>query len=166
MLRREHLTDTEWLIVRNAPHHVALAVSISEGSLFDEMLERAAAMAGIVDAANSRHPLLSGIAGSPDIMAAQEQLRDWLRSLDDAERTPARLQDQALTVFRDAVQALHSRGGQEDVQHYCDFVIALATRVARAAREGDMLGFGGQLMSGSEQTFIALLEETVVSIRR
>jgi hypothetical protein len=166
MLRREELTDAEWLIVRNAPHHVALAVSASEGSLLDEMLERAAALAGIVDAANSRYSLLSGIAAGPEIMAAQDQLRAWIHGLDDSERTPARLQDKAMALFRDAINTLHSRGGHDDVEHYCAFVIGLATRVARAAREGDLLGFGGQLMSGSEQSFIAKLEQVVVSTRR
>src|SRR5262245_55834799 len=49
MLTREQLTDEQWRTVRNTPHHVALAVSVAGGSLFDEMLEREAAMAGIVD---------------------------------------------------------------------------------------------------------------------
>jgi len=62
MLSREQLTDDQWRAVRNTPHHVALAVSALGGSIFDEMLERSAAMAGIVDALNSRHPLVRGIA--------------------------------------------------------------------------------------------------------
>ncbi len=49
----------------------------SGGSLFDEMLERSAAMAGIVDALNSRHPLVQGIAASVDVMDAQDQVRAW-----------------------------------------------------------------------------------------
>lgn len=166
MLKREDLTAAEWLIVRNAPHHVALAVSATEGSLLDEMLERAAAMAGIVDAANSRHPLVAGISAGPDIMDAQDQLRVWFHSLDESERNAHRLQDKALALFRQALDALKARGGHDDVDCYSDFVIALATRVARAAREGDMLGIGGALMSGSEKSFIALLEGAVVSNRR
>ena len=39
-----------------------------------------------------------------------------------------------------------------------DFVLALATRVARSAREGDLLGIGGELVSSGERAFIALLE--------
>ena len=50
MLTRDQLTDDQWRTVRNTPHHVAIAVSAAGGSIFDEMLERAAAMAGIVDA--------------------------------------------------------------------------------------------------------------------
>ena len=158
MLTREQLTDDQWRTVRNTPHHVAIAVSAAGGSIFDEMLERSAAMSGIVDALNSRHPLVQGIGASADIMAAQDQLRTWYHSLEDSERDVATLQAKALAMFKDAVGMLHERGQRDDVRLYCDFVIALATRVARTAREGDMLGIGGELVSSGERSFIALLE--------
>src|SRR5688572_11483489 len=158
MLTRDQLTDDQWRTVRNTPHHVAIAVSSVGGSIFDEMLERAAAMSGIVDALNSRHPLVQGIGSSADIMAAQDQLRAWYHSLDDSERQAANLQAKALDMFKDAVDTLQQRGQHDDVRLYCDFVIALATRVARTAREGDMLGIGGELVSSGERSFIALLE--------
>ena len=158
MLTRDRLTDEEWRTVRNAPHHVAIAISAAGGSIFDEMLERAAAMAGILDALNSRHPLLQGIGASADIMAAQAQLRSWYYELEDSERHAAALQAKALAMFKDAIAMLESRGHRDDVRVYCDFVIALATRVARTAREGDVLGIGGELVSGGERSFIALLE--------
>jgi hypothetical protein len=166
MLTREQLTDDEWCTVRNTPHHVALAVSAAGGSLFDEMLERAAGMSGIVDAVNSRHPLVQGIGASADIMAAQEQVRSWYHTLDDSERHAAKLQAKALVMFRDAVLTLQAHGEHDDVRHYCDFVIALATRVARSAREGDVLGVGGELVSGGERSFIALLEAATAGNRR
>jgi hypothetical protein len=158
MLTRDQLTDDQWRTVRNAPHHVAIAVSAVGGSIFDEMLERAAAMAGIVDALNNRHPLVQGIGASADIMAAQDQLRAWYHGLDDSERHAANLQAKALAMFTDAVRTLAERGQNDDVRPYCDFVIGLANRVARSAREGDMLGVGGELISSGERTFIALLE--------
>jgi hypothetical protein len=161
MLTREQLSDEQWHTVRNTPHHVALAVSVAGGSLFDEMLEREAAMAGIVDALNNRHPLVRGIGASADIMAAQEQVRSWYHTLDDSERHAATLQAKALTMFQEAVLTLRAHGHHEDVRQYSDFVIALATRVARTAREGDVLGIGGELVSGGERSFIALLEAAI-----
>jgi len=158
MLTRDQLTDDQWRTVRNTPHHIAIAVSAVGGSIFDEMLERSAAMSGIADALNSRHPLVQGIGASADIMAAQDQLRTWYHGLEDSERHATNLQAKALAMFKDAVGTLQERGQHDDVRHYCDFVIALATRVARTAREGDMLGMGGELVSSGERTFIALLE--------
>jgi hypothetical protein len=49
------------------------------------------------------------------------------------------------------------------VRYYCDFVITLATRVARTAREGDVLGIGGELVSSGERGFIALLEAAIAA---
>ena len=158
MLTRDKLTDDQWRTVRNTPHHVVIAISAAGGSVFDEMLERAAAMSGIVDAQHSRHPLLQGIATAADIMAAQDQVRRWYHGLNDSERHPAKLQAKALAMFKDAVVTLEQRGQHDDVRNYCDFVLALATRVARSAREGDLLGIGGELVSGGERAFIALLE--------
>jgi hypothetical protein len=163
MLTREQLTDDQWRTVRNAPHHVVIAVSAVGGSLLDEMLERAAAMSGIVDALNSRHPLVQGIGASADIMAAQEQVRRWFHELEDSERHAANLQAKALAMFRDAVVTLQERGHHDDVRHYSDFVITLAVRVARTAREGDMLGIGGELVSSGERAFIELLEATLTT---
>ena len=166
MLSREQLTDDQWRAVRNTPHHVALAVSALGGSIFDEMLERSAAMAGIVDALNSRHPLLRGIAASTDIMDAQDQVRTWYHGLGDAERNIDSLRAKALLSLQDAILALNTCGETDDVRHYGDFVIALATRVARAAREGDLFGVGGELVSTHERSFIELLEVTIDSAGR
>jgi hypothetical protein len=166
MLTRDQLTDEQWAMLRNTPHHVALAISAVGGSLFDEMLERAAAMAGIVDALNSRHPLVQGIGASADIMAAQEQVRSWYHALEDSERHAASLQAKALAMFQESVLTLQVHGHHDDVRYYSDFVITLATRVARTAREGDVLGIGGELVSGGERTFIALLEAAIGGYRR
>jgi len=166
MLSREQLTDDQWRAVRNTPHHVALAVSALGGSIFDEMLERSAAMAGIVDALNSRHPLLRGIAASTDIMDAQDQVRTWYHGLEEAERNIDSLRAKALLSLQDAILALNTCGETDDVRHYGDFVIALATRVARAAREGDLFGVGGELVSTHERSFIELLEVTIDSAGR
>jgi hypothetical protein len=45
-------------------------------------------------------------------------------------------------------------------------VISLARRVARAAKEGDLLGVGGTLMSPPEQQFIRRLELCVEQVNR
>ena len=166
MLTREELTDDQWQTVRNTPHHVVIAVSVAGGSLLDEMLERAAAMAGIVDALNSRHPLVRGLGASADIMAAQDQVRAWYHALEDSERHAANLQAKALAMFQDAVSTLQDRGHHDDVRYYSDFVISLALRVARTAREGDLFGIGGELVSMEERTFIAMLEAATTSYAR
>jgi hypothetical protein len=161
MLTRNQLTNVQWQAVRNTPHHVIIAVSAAGGSPFDEMLERAAGLQGIVDAVNSSHPLVSEIAQSAQIMNAQDEVRKWFYTLDEAHRTPEKLQEKALETARHALEALGTHGGPEDLMHYGEFIRALAMRVARAAREGDLMGIGGELVSVRERIFIERLDVVI-----
>lgn len=158
MLTRDKLTADQWRAVRNTPHHVIIAVSASGGSPFDEMLERAAGLQRIVDAMNSTHPLLQEIAGSVHIMHAQNDVRSWYYTLEDQHREPARLQEKALESMQHALDALKQHGSSDDLLHYGEFVMSVAMRVARAAREGDLFGVGGELVSRAERQFIEQLE--------
>jgi hypothetical protein len=99
-------------------------------------------------------------------MEAQDQVRTWYHGLEDAERNVDSLRAKALGSLQDAILALNASGATDDVRHYGDFVIALATRVARAAREGDLCGVGGELVSTHERSFIELLEVTIDSAGR
>ena len=161
MLTRDKLNAAQWRDVRNTPHHVIIAVSASGGSPFDEMLERSAGLQGIVDAMHSTHPLVREIAAAHHIMHAQDHVRTWYYALPDRDRTPGRLQTKAIETFEDALTVLGSHGGRDDQVHYSEFVLSLATRVARAAKEGDLLGFGGELVSKNERAFIQQIEVIV-----
>jgi uncharacterized protein YbaP (TraB family) len=161
MLTRDKLTAIQWQAVRNTPHHVIIAVSSAGGSPFDEMLERAAGLQAIVDAINSTHPLVSEIAGSTHIMTAQDEVRKWYYTLDEQHRTAEKLQEKALETAKHALEALGTHGTAEDLMHYGSFVMSLAMRVARAAKEGDVLGIGGELVSEHERRFIERLDQLV-----
>ena len=158
MLTRDKLSAEQWRAIRNTPHHVIIAVSASGGSPFDEMLERAAGLQRIVDAMNSTHPLLQEIAGSVHIMHAQDEIRSWYYTLEDEHRHATRLQEKALESMQHALDALKQHGSPDDMLHYGDFVMSVAMKVARAAKEGDVLGVGGELVSRAERQFIEKLE--------
>jgi hypothetical protein len=158
MLTRDKLTVVQWHAIRNTPHHVVVAVSAAGGSPFDEMLERNAGMQAIVDAMHHTHPLVREIAGSTHIMQAQQDIRNWYYTLAETQRTPRSLQEKALESMHHALDALDTHGTPEDLLHYAAFVLSTATRVARAAREGDLFGVGGELISRGERQFIQELE--------
>ncbi len=157
MLTRDKLNDAEWRAIRNTPHHVIVAVSLTGGSAFDDMLERNAGLQAVVDGMHSTHPLMRAIAESTQIMAAQDEIRAWYLKVPDADRTPTTLAAKALESMKQAVAALDAHGTHDDLLQYGDFVVATATRVARAAKEGDLFGAGGQLVSDREKNFIAQL---------
>jgi len=157
MLTRENLNPAEWRDVRDTPHHVIVAVSVSGGSPFDEMLERKAGLQAVVDAMHSTHPLLRDIAVAENIMKAQTDVREWYYTLPEGQRTPAVLRNKALESMGRALDAISAHGAPQDRLHYVEFIVALANRVAMAAREGDVLGVGGQLVSKEESGFIERL---------
>ena len=87
-------------------------------------------------------------------------------TLEEIHRTPTNLQEKALESMRHALDALDSHGIPEDLLHYAEFVLSTANRVAGAAREGDLFGVGGELISGGERGFIEQIEKAVQSRRR
>jgi len=161
MLTRDKLTFVQWRAIRDTPHHVVIAVSAVGGSIFDEMLERSAGLQGIVDGMHSTHPLVREIAASTHIMQAQQDVRSWYYTLEDASRTPETLQEKAIQSLVQALDALDAHGGPDDLLHYAEFVLSTAGRVARAAREGDLFGIGGELMSRGEREFIDRLDALI-----
>ena len=158
MLTREKLNDTDWAVIRDTPHLVIIGISSTGGSPMDELLEHTAGMKSIVDAMNSTHPLVREIAVGANIMQAQKSIQSWYRSHDQANRSPVMLQEKAIDSMKSAVDVLRAEGGPEDLLQYSDFVRSLAMRVARAAREGDVLGVGGELVSAGERRFLDRLE--------
>jgi hypothetical protein len=161
MLTRDRLTEHQWIPIRNTPHHVVIAVSAAGGSPLDDLLEHRAGLQGIVDAMHSTHPLVREIAASHHIMHAQDHVRTWYYTLPDPDRTPTTLQSKAIESFQHALSVLAEHGVRDDQLHYSEFVLSLATRVARAAREGDLMGLGGQLVSTNERAFIQQIEVIV-----
>jgi hypothetical protein len=157
MLTRDKLNVVQWRAVRNAPHHIVVAVSAAGGSVLDEMLERNAGLQGIVDGMHSTHPIVRDIAASAEIMEAQDEIRAWYYTLDDAERAPTALQEKAVATLEQALETLAALGDKDDLLHYGEFVMATASRVARAAREGDLFGIGGELVSRGERHFLQRL---------
>jgi hypothetical protein len=87
-------------------------------------------------------------------MKAQTDVRDWYYTLPESQRTPTVLRNKALESMGRALDAITAHGAPEDRLHYVEFIVALANRVAKAAREGDVLGVGGELVSTEERGFI------------
>lgn len=164
MLTREKLAPEEWRVMRDAPHLVMMAVSAAGGSPMDRMLERHAGMRSIVEASDSPHPLIRALADAPQIMEAQDDIYRWFYRLADAERTPEGLQERALQAMSQALDVVAEHGKGEDVLAYTEFALMLATRVARAAREGDVMGLGGKRVSAAEAAFIRRLEGIAATV--
>ena len=60
-----------------------------------------------------------------------------------------------------AVAILKSKGAAGDLDAFRSFLVDLADRTAKAAKEGSFLGFGGERVSEGERNVIARLTQAL-----
>jgi hypothetical protein len=154
LLTQASLSPDQWAVLRDAPHLVALAVSASGGSRLDTVLERAAGNAAIANGINNDHPLVRAIAGTAEVEAAAAAIRALVTDARGSLRAAPELVPIATEGARRAAEVLRARGGELDRHAYREFVLGVARKVAEAAREGDVMGLGGRLVSDAERAAI------------
>jgi hypothetical protein len=159
LLTRAALSAEQWAAVRDAPHLVVFAVSGASGSPLDLLLERAAGRAAIASGINSDHPLVRAIAERAELDVAAALAEEIAIGTYGPLRPPAVLMEFAIDALRRAVAVLREHGAEPDRCAYREFVLGVAHRVARAAREGDFLGFGGQRVSDAERAALIAFEQ-------
>jgi methylmalonyl-CoA mutase cobalamin-binding subunit len=76
-------------------------------------------------------------------------------------RTPTELQRVAVQAAVEAHAVLADRGSDLDFYAYRTYVAGISRAVAEAAREGDLLGIGGTLVSDTERTVIDAVDEAL-----
>jgi hypothetical protein len=159
LLTQETLTRDEFVLLRDAPLYVVLAISGSGGSRLDSLFERAAGAKAILNGKNNDHPLVRAIAVPSEIDAAMSVVDARVRDARGALAPPSTLQQLAVDAVRQAVSVLNRQGGELDMFGYREFIRSVAKRVAEAAREHDILGLGGQLVSDGEREVITAIEK-------
>lgn len=161
LLSRGSLSPEQWAALRNLPHLVAIAVSASSGSPLDLLFEHAAGRAAIANGINNDHPLVRAIAGRGEIDAAKVAVRAIVTEPQGMHRAPEELLQLATKAARHAAHLLRELGSELDRYAYREFVIGVARKVAEAAREGDFMGLGGQLVSDAERAAISAVAEAL-----
>ena len=159
LLTQASLSPDEWAALRNLPHLVAIAVSASAGSPIDLLFEHVAGRAAIANGVNNEHPLVRAIAGRREIEAARVAVKLIVIEPKGMHRPPEELLPIAIEAARRAADLVRVRGNELDQCAYREFVIGVARRVAEAAREGDILGFGGHRVSDAERAAIAAITQ-------
>lgn len=67
----------------------------------------------------------------------------------------------ALEKFASATELIRTKCEAKELEIFQNWVISIAERVAGAAKEGDILGFGGKRISEEETVFLKSLKERV-----
>jgi hypothetical protein len=162
LLTREALDGEQWAILRDTPYLVGLAISHATGSRLDALLERAAGAKAIADGINNDHPLIRAIAAKDEMDRVIDAMYARFAAVGGRlNRTPAEMQRFAVQAAVEAHAVLAERGSDLDFYAYRTYVAGISRAVAEAAREEDLLGIGGTLVSDAERAVIDAVEEAL-----
>ena len=161
MASKSDFTVTEWEMLRDAPHLVALSVAIAGGSGIVGSLKEAMAPAmALVEAAKGDNVLLREICQPDEMKASQSGLRSRLK-ITDIDTLRSELKNAALQGAQGALELLRQKGFNEDVSIFRNFLWDIGNRVAQAAKEGGFLGFGGERVSENERALLSDLSDAL-----
>jgi hypothetical protein len=156
LLTREALSDDQWTVLRDTPYLVALAISEAGGSRVDALLERGAGAKAIADGINSDHPLIRAIGHQPEMDRVIEAMQGRFVGVGGRTKlSPAEFKEIAVESAQRAFAILAGAGSELDLYAYRSFVTTVSRAIAEAAREGDLLGIGGTLVSDGERAVIS-----------
>jgi hypothetical protein len=149
MSTKTAFTEDEWTMLLRLPLLAGTAVVTADASgpigLFKEL------------SAMGKHVLAAGEnAGSgglvadlvADIKAIAEKK---LPAPKDEKIAPRELKPRLLDHLRQATSLLSAKSTPLDTETYKQWILDVTTNVARAAKEGTLLGFGGTLVSEAER---------------
>jgi len=148
MTRKADFNAEEWTTITSAPALAAVAVSTADrGGTLRESLS----VGQVYQAARADHhsELLEAILASPPGLDP--------RTLQDRAALP----DRAEAAVRAASDLLREKATDAELREFGDFVVAVTDAVARAHKEGGVLGFGGKEVSEPER---AVMDRLLVAL--
>lgn len=161
MSSKSDFTTSEWEVLRDAPHYVTLAVATAGASgLIGSLKEAFAPAQAIVEAAKGKNELLRSLSEREELKAAQTSLRGSLK-MTDLKTVKDQLQTLAAEKAQAATTILQQKATPEDLDAYRTFLVGIAERTAKAAKEGGFMGFGGEWVSEGERAVLSRISEAV-----
>lgn len=155
---KDKFTPEEWKSLLKAPMLAGYAVAGSAPSKQDDFIREMAAVAdGIVEGERSasKDSLLATVVAEIIANAEDEQRGQTEKlSLDE-------IRSRALETCRAAAAAAEAKASPEEAYEYKRWVLVVAEKVAAAAKEGGLFGFGGEQVSGSEIATINEIGEAI-----
>jgi hypothetical protein len=159
MASKTDFTSEEWSTLREAPQVVALAVAMSGASgLVGTLKEAFSSSVALVEGTRSDNELIRSLSSREEISASQQSLRANLPQGQGFADAKEKLSALAVEKARAAMEILRRKGAESDAEAYRGFVKGVGERVAKSAKEGGVLGFGGERVSEAERQMLASLD--------
>ena len=155
---RDKFTPDEWKSLLKAPMLAAYAVAGAAPSKQEDFVREMAAVAeGVIEGEHraSKDSLLEAVIA--DIVAnAEDDTRGQTEKLSIDE-----VKGRALATCRAVAASLETKVNDEEAYEYKRWVLVVTEKVAAAAKEGGLFGFGGEQISGSEVATINEIGEAI-----
>jgi hypothetical protein len=153
---KDRFTPDEWKSLLRVPMLAAYAVAGAAPSKQDGFMREMAAVAdGVVEGQAGADSLLGAVVA--DIIAnASDDVRGQTEKLAAGE-----VRSRAAETCRAVADLLDAKAGAEEAYEYKRWVLVVAEKVASAAKEGGLFGFGGEQISGGEVAAINEIGEAL-----
>lgn len=155
---KDKFTPDEWKSLLKAPMLAAYAVAGAAPSKQEDFVREMSAVAeGVVEGEHraSKDSLVGAVIA--DIVAnAEDEQRGQTEKLSVDE-----VKSRVLETCRTIAAMLATKVSTEEAYEYKRWVLVVAEKVAAAAKEGGLFGFGGEQISGGEIATINEIGEAI-----
>ncbi len=158
----ERFTEDEIFLLTNTPTLIGSVMAFAEGSGLGTIKELFASSKSFTDGVKEYpdNEIITGILPAlgdvKDTMDRAREMREKsLARLKDRQiDSSKKLKDQLLEDSKKIATILKEKATPKEEQEYKEWAMAIASNVAKAAKEGGFLGFGGtQISEGEKQAF-------------
>ena len=161
MTTKTDYTNEEWLEIMKTPIYAGFYVIFADPS-FTGMLKEMKAMGEAIQKADPPGHVKDLVA---DIAADYEQMTEEKESFAQDQIPKSADQETAkryiLDKVREGVAIIAEKAESMEVLAFKQWLVAVATAVAEAAKEGGFLGIGGQFVSQREESALEEISNTL-----
>jgi hypothetical protein len=161
MLTKNDFAVAEWTTLRDTPHLVGLATLLAGSSGLGTVKESMALAQAIIGGQSSQVPLIRDLASRPEMEAAQQSFKGLLSGTTQGTNSKEEIRRLALDRVAQATSILGAKATAEETEAFSQWLYSVAEGIAKAAKEGGFLGFGGTQVSEGEQAFLSDLRNAL-----
>jgi len=160
MPTKNDFTTEEWNVIRRAPFMAGLVVVASSPSgpfgVVKEMFAVGSTLADVKLHGASSDVVKAVVADLETTEARQQGVPTELQG-----KTPEQVRTAALEACRQAAAVVDKKAKPDEAQAFKRWLVSISQKVAEAAKEGGVLGFGGTRVSEQETAALKDLASAV-----
>ncbi len=164
-------TEDEQFLLANTPFTVGSAMVFAEGSGLGTVKELFSNTKAFMDGAKSfpNNEIIVGILPNmtdrkeamAESKAFQEKSKAWFK--EQGIDSPEKMHQLVIDNSKAVAALLKEKATPEEAAEYTEWTMSIAESVAKAAKEGGFLGFGGERVSAGEKQLYADLADALGS---